>query len=86
MYQPPTSIASSGISISAWAIPSANTDGYILAKTNTDGSRFFYALRLVTNSGGTNLIFGLSSTGVNVRNELSSWDRGLAVFSKSIEP
>ena len=52
--------------MSAWIQPQENTNGYILAKTNPDGSRTFYSLKIMTSLVGTQLIAGYSATGSNV--------------------
>ncbi|XP_053405379.1 adhesion G-protein coupled receptor V1-like [Mercenaria mercenaria] len=63
--QPPMEEIVDGFSISAWVQPFSLTNGYIMAKTNPDGSRHFYTLRMATNSLQTNLTFGYSITGSN---------------------
>jgi len=65
-YHPTSADIADGFTLCAWIQPFANTDGYILAKTNPDGSRHFYTLRVTTNSLQTQLVFGYSVTGANV--------------------
>ena len=69
-HQPDKEDIANGFSLSAWVQPFENTDGYILAKTNPDGSRHFYSLRIITTSIGTQLTLGYSASGSNVRNFL----------------
>ena len=66
MYHPNSTETLSGFSMSGWFQAFANTDGYIIAKTNSDGSRHFYSLRLITNSLQAQIVFGYSVTGSNV--------------------
>lgn len=65
-YHPNATEVIDGFSMSGWFQAFANTDGYIFAKTNSDGSRQFYTLRLITNSLQAQLVFGYSVTGSNV--------------------
>ena len=37
-----------GFSLGAWVRPEPNVDGYILAKTSADGTRHYYALKIMT--------------------------------------
>ncbi|KAH3717837.1 hypothetical protein DPMN_060633 [Dreissena polymorpha] len=66
MYHPTASDISDGFSISSWIQPFSNTNGYVMAKTNDNGSRHFYSLKLITNSLQTQIVFGYSVTGSNV--------------------
>lgn len=70
-YRPSKEDIADGFSLSAWIQPQDNTDGYILAKTNPDGSRLFYSLKIITTTVGTQLMFGYSETGSNVSRPLN---------------
>ena len=65
-YWPDKNDIADGFSMSAWIQPQENTNGYILSKSNPDGSRVFYSLKIITTNVGTQLIVGYSATGSNV--------------------
>ena len=65
-YQPTKEDIADGFSLSAWVQVFGDTEGYILAKTNPDGSRHFYTLKLIANNAGTQIKFGYSRTGADV--------------------
>ena len=63
--QPPSSTLRAGFSISAWVQPVTQGSYFIVAKTTSDGSRFFYTLKLVVGVQNI-LLFGFSQLGENV--------------------
>ncbi|XP_069137444.1 adhesion G-protein coupled receptor V1-like isoform X2 [Argopecten irradians] len=71
LQQPTAAEISAGFAISVWLQPFSSINSYILAKTTTDGNRFFYALRVVTSQGGTIFRFGFSITGKTTNQEVS---------------
>ena len=58
--QMPSDTIEDGFSISAWVLPEPSTDGYVLAKTSSDGLRHYYALRLATSDTSTRIEFRYS--------------------------
>ncbi|XP_060082724.1 adhesion G-protein coupled receptor V1-like [Ylistrum balloti] len=71
LQQPTAAEISAGFVISVWLLPFSSINSYILAKTTADGTRFFYALRVVTAPGGTIFRLGFSLTGSTTNQEVS---------------
>ncbi|GCB66672.1 hypothetical protein scyTo_0007916 [Scyliorhinus torazame] len=51
--------------LSAWVIPNPNTDGFIISKTNNNGS-IYYAVKVMTNESSASVMFHYTLLGSNV--------------------
>ncbi|KAJ8304142.1 hypothetical protein KUTeg_017725 [Tegillarca granosa] len=69
---PPENDIQDGFTLSAWVQPfSSSVNGYIVAKTTNDGSRYLYTLKLITGPSGAIILFGFSQTGSTNNQQIS---------------
>ncbi|KAK6179039.1 hypothetical protein SNE40_011486 [Patella caerulea] len=61
-HKPNISSFENGFTLSAWVQPFPNTNGYIIAKTSTDGSQHYYSLKLASTATSTNLNLTISTS------------------------
>ena len=59
--EPTAEDLSQGFSISAWVQPSPLCNGYIVARSRTDGTSHYYSLRLIATATSTTLDMTISS-------------------------
>ncbi|XP_055956200.1 adhesion G-protein coupled receptor V1 [Patella vulgata] len=61
-HKPNISSFENGFTLSAWVQPFPNTNGYIIAKTSTDGSQHYYSLKLASTATSTNFDLTISTS------------------------
>ncbi|XP_078070005.1 adhesion G-protein coupled receptor V1 [Mustelus asterias] len=64
-YHPRMNNTVANFTLSAWMIPNSNTDGFIISKTNNNGS-IYYALKVMTNESAVSIMFHYTLFGSNV--------------------
>ncbi|XP_067885769.1 adhesion G-protein coupled receptor V1 [Heterodontus francisci] len=64
-YHPRMNNTVANFTLSAWVIPNPNTDGFIISKTNNNGS-IYYAMKVMTNESSVSIMFHYTLLGSNV--------------------
>ncbi|KAI8777860.1 G-protein coupled receptor 98, partial [Biomphalaria glabrata] len=59
--EPALATLSADFSLSAWVLPNANTNGYILSRCTSDGGTHYYSLKLVLTATSTTIQLRLST-------------------------